>query len=121
MEVAMSIPQRSKLLQSLRQWKTKAIARREQIEVLKKRLGELTNSRDSWKKKAGAWHGRATGIEAALRELRTETATLHDDVAEFQATCTALQGDVTRLHAENQQLRPPSAPVKKKRAGSLSA
>ena len=114
MEVAMSIPQRSKLLQSLRQWKTKAIARREQIEALKKRVGKLSDSRDSRKKKAGAWHERVTSLQATLRELRTETATLHDDVAEFQAQCTALHEDVVRLHTENQQLRPPNAVSEKK-------
>ena len=109
----MSIPQRSKLLQSLRQWKTKAIARREQIEALKNRVGKLTDSRDSWKKKADAWHGRVTSLQATMRGLRAEAATLRDDVAEFQATCTELQGHVARLYAENQQLRPSSDASKK--------
>ncbi len=45
----MSIPQRSKLLLSLRQWKTKAIARRKQLNALQKRQGELILSRDTWK------------------------------------------------------------------------
>lgn len=45
----MSIPQRSKLLHSLRCWKDKAIARRQENEALKKRIIELTQSRDAWR------------------------------------------------------------------------
>ena len=48
----MSTPQRSKLLLSLGQWKAKAIARRQENEALKKRIVELTQSRDAWKLKA---------------------------------------------------------------------
>jgi hypothetical protein len=48
----MSTPQRSKLLHSLRHWKAKAIARRQENEALKKRIVELTQSRDAWKLKA---------------------------------------------------------------------
>lgn len=48
----MSTPQRSKLLHSLRDWKAKAIARRQENEALKKRIVELTQSRDAWKLKA---------------------------------------------------------------------
>jgi len=45
----MSTPQRSKLLHSLRGWKAKAIARRQENNALKKRIVELTHSRDAWK------------------------------------------------------------------------
>jgi hypothetical protein len=48
----MSTPQRSKLLHSLRAWKAKAMARRQEVEALKKRILELTQSRDAWKAKA---------------------------------------------------------------------
>ena len=48
----MSNPQRSKLLYSLRTWKAKAMARRQEVEALKKRIIELTQSRDAWKAKA---------------------------------------------------------------------
>lgn len=48
----MSTPQRSKLLHSLRRWKAKAIARRQENEALKKRIVELTQSRDAWRLKA---------------------------------------------------------------------
>lgn len=48
----MSTPQRSKLLLALAQWKAKAIARRQENEALKKRIVELTQSRDAWKLKA---------------------------------------------------------------------
>ncbi len=120
MEVAMSIPQRSKLLHSLRQWKTKAIARREQIEALKKRVGELTDSRDVWKGKAQACHGRVADVQTEVSGLRTEIATLQGDVVEFQATLAALQTQVADLQAENQRLRPPDDGGKKKHARRLS-
>ena len=45
----MSTPQRSKLLHSLRAWKAKAMARRQEVEALKKRILELTQSREAWK------------------------------------------------------------------------
>lgn len=48
----MSYLQRSKLLQSIRQWKDKAIARRQENVALKKRVAELIQSRDAWKVKA---------------------------------------------------------------------
>lgn len=48
----MSTLQRSKLLHSLRAWKAKAMARRQEVEALKKRLLELRQSRDAWKAKA---------------------------------------------------------------------
>ena len=48
----MPYSQYSKLLKSLQQWKAKAIARRQENEALKKRIVELTQSRDAWKLKA---------------------------------------------------------------------
>jgi chromosome segregation ATPase len=117
----MSIPQRSKLLHSLRQWKTKAIARREQIEALKKRLGELTDSRDTWKRKAHACHGRETSLQIEMKGLRAEVATLRGDVGAFQAKLSDLQQQVAHLQAENQRLRPPSDASEKKLSRPVSA
>ncbi len=57
--------QRSKLLRSLQQWKAKAIARRQENVVLKKRLAELMQSRDAWK-------ARAQTSQAVLAELQAE-------------------------------------------------
>ena len=65
----MSIPQRSKLLHSLRIWKEKAIARREQVEALKKRVVELTQSRDAWKMKAQARQAMIADLQAANLRL----------------------------------------------------
>ena len=48
--------QRSKLVHSLHTWKAKAIARRQENVALKKRLAELTQSRDAWKEQAQASH-----------------------------------------------------------------
>ena len=48
----MSTPQRSKLFHSVRGWKDKAIARRRENDALKKRIIELTQSRDAWRLKA---------------------------------------------------------------------
>ena len=61
----MSTPQRSKLLHSVRGWKDKAIARRQENEALKKRSVELTQSRDSWRLNAQIHH-------AQVAELQTE-------------------------------------------------
>ena len=58
LEAMMSRPQRSKLLHSLRTWKAKAIARRQEVEALKKRIVELTHSRDAWKATAQASQAR---------------------------------------------------------------
>ncbi len=66
----MSIPQRSKLLRSLRQWKTKAIHRCQQLEALQKRLGELIQSRDAWKGKAQENHKNMTELQATARGFR---------------------------------------------------
>ncbi len=60
----MSTPQRSKLLHSLQDWKTKAIARRQEIKALKKRIAELTDSRDTWRVKAQAFQMALTELQA---------------------------------------------------------
>ena len=64
MEAVMSTPQRSKRLHSLRTWKAKAIARRQEVEALKKRMVELTHSRDAWKVKAQASQARLAECQA---------------------------------------------------------
>ncbi len=64
----MSTPQRSKLLHSLRSWKEKAIARRQENEALKKRIIELTQSRDAWRLKAQIQ-------QATVATLRAEDGT----------------------------------------------
>ncbi len=117
----MSIPQRSKLLLSLHQWKTKAINRREQLEALKKRLEELTLSRDSWKGKAEANHDNVTELQATVKRLRTEVASLQTDVTDCHAECSDLRTQVTDLQEKNRRLAPPVEVCKKKRACSLSA
>ena len=61
----MSTPQRSKLMHSLRNWKAKATARRQEIKALKKRIAELTHSRDRWRTKAQTF-------QAALTELQVQ-------------------------------------------------
>ncbi len=110
----MSIPQRSKLLYSLRQWKTKAIARREYIEALKKRMGELTQSRDAWKGQAQAHHGRVV-------DLQTEVAGLRADVVEFQTEVANLRAQVVALQTKNRQLAHPVDAGEKKHARPLSS
>ncbi len=66
--------QRSKLLHSLRQWKEKAIARRGQVEALKKRVTELTQSRDAWRVNAQA-------SQVLIAELQTENRRLTQPVS----------------------------------------
>ena len=70
----MSIPQRSKLLHSLCNWKKKAIARRAQVEALKKRVVELTQSRDEWKVKAQARQTKIAELHA--ENLRLASASI---------------------------------------------
>ncbi len=61
--------QRSQLLHSLQQWKQKAIARRRQVEALKKRVAELTQSRDAWKVNAQASQALIAELQAENRRL----------------------------------------------------
>lgn len=117
----MSSPQRSKLLRSLRQWKTKAITRRQQLEALQKRLGELILSRDAWKGKAQANHQTVTELQATVTRLQGEMASLHTDVTAYHAECCALRTQVVDLQAENRQLAPPLEERKKTDTCSLSA
>lgn len=60
----MSTPQRSKLLHSLRCWKANAIARRQENEALKKRIIELTQSRDAWRLKAQIQQTKVAELQA---------------------------------------------------------
>ncbi len=66
--------QRSKLLKSLQQWKVKALARRHENVALKKRLAELTQSRDTWK-------ARAQRNEMAMAALQAENRRLAQPAA----------------------------------------
>jgi hypothetical protein len=50
----------------LRNWKAKALTRRQANKVLKKRIMELTRSRDAWKMKAQAYQRRLTEGQAHL-------------------------------------------------------
>jgi peptidoglycan hydrolase CwlO-like protein len=117
----MSIPQRSKLLLSLRQWKAKAITRREQLEALNKRLGELILSRDSWKRKAQADHATMTELQATVHRLQTEVVSLQTHVTDYQAECRDLRTQVTELQAENRRLTPSVKAGKKTGTCPLSA
>ena len=117
----MSIPQRSKLLLSLRQWKMKAITRREQLEALKKRLGELLLSRDTWKRKAQADHATMTELQATVTRLQTEVLSLQTHVTDYEAECHDLRTQVAELQAENRRLTPAAKAGKKTRTGPLSA
>ena len=65
MEVGMPYSQHSKLLQSLQQWKAKALARRHENAAFTKRMAELTQSRDTWK-------ARAQRSEMAMAALQAE-------------------------------------------------
>ena len=109
----MSIPQRSKLLRSLRQWKTKAITRREQLEALKKRLGELTLSRDTWKARAQAHRTTMTELQASVTTLQAEVRSLHATVTDCHAECHNLRTQVADLHEEHRRIAPPLEDAKK--------
>ncbi len=116
----MSIPQRSKLLHSLRQWKTKAIARREHIEAFKKRVEELTHNRDAWKGKAQANHAMVADLQAEVGGLHAEVADLRAEVGEFQSEIADLRATVATLQAENRHVAPPVDGGEKKRSRPLS-
>ena len=72
----MSTPQRSKLLHSLRRWKAKAIARRHENKALKKRIRELTRTRDAWKAKALSKPSQVTELQAVSRPEKKLPPTL---------------------------------------------
>ncbi|MCP4339523.1 MAG: hypothetical protein GY799_11695 [Desulfobulbaceae bacterium] len=52
-----------KILHALQQWKTKAIARRQQVEALKNRITDLAESRDTWKAQAHANQKRIAELQ----------------------------------------------------------
>jgi len=114
-------PQRSKLLRSLRQWKTKAITRREQLEALNKRLGELTLSRDTWKARAQAHRTTMTELQTSVTKLQAEVTSLHATVTDRHAECCHLRAQVAGLQAENRRIAPPPEDGKKTRSCSVSA
>ncbi len=109
----MAIPQRSKLLRSLRQWKTKAITRREQLEALKKRLGELTLSRDTWKARAQAHRTTMTELQASVTKLQAEVTSLHATITDSHAECRHLRTQVAGLQEDNLRTAPPPEDAKK--------
>ena len=117
----MSNPQRSKLLRSLRQWKTKAITRREQLEALTKRLGELTLSRDTWKVRAQAHHTTMTELQARVTTLQAEVTSLHATITDRHAECCHLRTQVAGLQAGNRRIAPPPEDAKKTHSCSVSA
>lgn len=117
----MSNPQRSKLLRSLRQWKAKAITRRQQLEAFQKRLGELMLSRDGWKGKAQANRPKVTELQATVTRLQGEMVSLHTDVSACRVECRALRTQVADLQEANRQLAFPAQERKKTNACSLSA
>lgn len=121
MEAMMSIPQRSKLLLSLRQWKAKAMTRREQVAALKKRQAELILSRDTWKRKAQVHHDTITELQATVKQLQTEGASLQTRVTDCQAECSDLRTQVAELRTENQRFAPFAEAEKKTETCPLSA
>jgi len=66
--------QRSKLLTSLQQWKAKALVRRHENVALKKRLAELTLSRETWKARAQRSEMAMATLEAENRRLAQPAA-----------------------------------------------
>jgi len=64
----MAYSQRSKLVYAVSQWKTKAIARRKQVDALTKRILELTRSRDAWKSTAQAHQMLIDELRAELHQ-----------------------------------------------------
>lgn len=70
----MPYSQRSKLLTSLHQWKAKALARRHENVALKKRMVELTQSRDPWKDRAQRSEKAMVALQAENRRLAQPAA-----------------------------------------------
>ena len=83
----MPYPQRSKLLKSIRQWKTKAKARRQENVALKKRVMKLTQSRDTWEEKAQTSHRRLAELQAENQRL-TQSASPKKKPVEFGTSRT---------------------------------
>jgi hypothetical protein len=66
--------QRSKLRQSIQTWKEKALARRARIKALKKRIVELIQSREAWKRKAQQYQHQNKALLAENARLSTSEA-----------------------------------------------
>jgi len=66
----MATMQRSKLWRSVQTWKTKAIRRGKQLKQATKRVRELEQSRDQWKRKAQARHTKLSALQAEVQCLR---------------------------------------------------
>ena len=66
--------QRSKLRHSIQTWKEKALARRARIKALQKRIAELVQSRDAWKRKAQQWQQQFLDLQAENARLQARKA-----------------------------------------------
>ncbi len=71
----MATMQRSKLQHAVQRWKTKAIQRGKSLKQIKKRLKELTSSRDQWKHKAQARQANVMALQHENRQLRQQLFT----------------------------------------------
>ena len=65
----MTTGQRSKLQHAVQAWKTKALRRGQQLKQANKRVREVTQSRDQWKRKAQARHATLSALRVALKWL----------------------------------------------------
>ncbi len=66
----MTTRQRSKLQHTAQAWKTKALRRGQQLKQANKRIRELTQSRDQWKRKAQARHATLSALHVEVKRLR---------------------------------------------------
>ncbi len=66
----MTTGQRSKLQHAVQAWKTKALRRGQQLKQANKRIRELTQSRDQWKRKAQARHATLSAVRVEVTHLR---------------------------------------------------
>ena len=57
-------------------WKGKAIERSQDVKRLKKRIRELTKSRDDWKEKSAGHKAYAENLEELLKKLKTNLSKL---------------------------------------------
>lgn len=67
----MATMQRSKLRHAIQTWKQKAIRRGQQLKQANKRLRELTQSRDQWKRKAQTRQTRIAQLCVEVQRLKS--------------------------------------------------
>ncbi len=80
----MATMQRSKLRHAIQTWKQKATQRGKQLKQVNKRLRELAQSRDQWKRKAQARQTRIAQLCAEVQRLKhakKNHATIPVDIA----------------------------------------